>query len=421
MSWTTFRLQVMTPLFSGDDPSPGNVDSPIRIPSIRGVLRYWFRAVAAGHGIVDRKALWEAEEKVFGSTKHPSPIQLRLVDGPTASGVGSRPTWTGGRGRKGFHGAHYLLGQGLWKYGSGLIRPYVAPDVKFELQVRLSEDETIDRQFLLATWAWLTYGGMGARTRRGFGQLRCIGVDGQLPLPFSSALKAVHTPAKWRDLLRTAVPSELRRPAEIGWSTWSEVRPSDAEQPPELPMLAPRWWAGRLFDDHSGSLEGALNVAGQKWRNFRAVSNPDATPTPNTHSPEWVNAIHGNDRRYPVAALGLPVGYFSKEKNDRPEFKAAVEPCRPSDSGDEPESLRRASPVWLRPVQLEDRSWRVFTHVFRARLLPEDSQLHIVEDGVQLSSLDVPDSELTKRAWDAWLKGRKRLPHGFYDPQSTAT
>jgi CRISPR-associated protein Cmr1 len=33
-----------------------------------------------------------------------------------------------------------------------------------------------------ALWAWETFGGVGARTRRGFGALRCLGIEGQMPL-----------------------------------------------------------------------------------------------------------------------------------------------------------------------------------------------------------------------------------------------
>jgi len=415
MSWTTFRLQVMTPLFSGDDPSPGNVDSPIRIPSIRGGLRFWFRAVAAGHGIVDRKALWEAEEKVFGSTKHPSLMQLRLDRNLAASGVGTKPGWAGGPnwGNR-FHGAHYLLGQGLWHYRSGLTRPFVPPsDFTVDLRVRFNGDDAVSRQFLLAMWAWLTYGGLGARTRRGFGQLRCVSIDGELPAPFSAALTAVHDLATWEELAWSAIPPQLRNPDQLGWKDWSEAQPLPDAVLPDFPALTPTWWGGLVLDGRCASLGDTLDLAGQMWRNFRLDSESlSARPGQDNRSPEWVSTIRGSDRRYPLAALGLPVGYYST----RSGFKATVEPSRPA--GDRTEPLRRASPVWLRPVQLRDGSWRVFTHTFWARVLPDNARLHVTNDGHD-KELDVPPPKRAKDTWDRWLAQDCRLPEDFYTGTAT--
>jgi CRISPR type III-B/RAMP module RAMP protein Cmr1 len=415
MSWTTFTLRVQTPLFSGDDPASRSGDSPIRVPSIRGVLRFWFRAVAAGHGITDPTELWKAEKEVFGSTDKPSPIRLRIDDSPVASGVGSTPDWAGGDHHRGFHGAQYLLGQGLWKYGHGLTRPFVAPKATVGLKIRLSDNEPTDHRFLLAMWAWLTYGGLGARTRRGFGQLRCTRIEGDLPAPFSNELKTIPNVATWRKLASSAVPAELRRPNEIGWERWVDGRREVDERLPDSPALTPKWWNGLLLDDRSSSMGKAFDTAGRRWRNFRAASDLIGTPQPDTHSPEWVNAIHGVDKRYPIAALGLPVGYFSREKPGRPEFKAAVQPIRQLNDEAEPELLRRSSPVWLRPVQVENGDWRLFTHVFRAALLPDLTGLYLVQDGVEPRPLDMPSTEAIDNSWNVWLKGRKRLPHGYYD------
>ena len=44
MSWITLRLRVTTPLFNGHD------DEPLRVSSLRGAMRYWFRALAGNQG-----------------------------------------------------------------------------------------------------------------------------------------------------------------------------------------------------------------------------------------------------------------------------------------------------------------------------------------------------------------------------------
>jgi CRISPR-associated protein Cmr1 len=404
MSWTTLTLRVETPLFCGDDPQAGRTDSPIRVPSIRGVLRYWFRAVAAGHGITDKAQLWEAEKAVFGSTDHPSPIRLRISDSPPASGKGTKPKWAGGPtwGNR-FHGAQYLLGQGLWHFKTGLTRSFVAPGDKFRLDIRLSDSPTVNQRFLLALWAWLTYGGLGARTRRGFGQLRCVGITGSVPEPFGAALTKANGAEDWDLLATEAIPDTLRNPQNLDWTGWSSRQPSDDVPLPETPALTPSWWRGVLLDGTHSNLEQVLMYAGQTWRNFRAMSPLNAMPNPRTRSPEWLDSIRGNGREYPIAALGLPVGYHSTNS----EFDGSVEPFIPSTHG-KPELLRRASPVWLRPVELSNHDWIVFSHVFWARLLPDDARLHITRDGSE-RELDVPSRHDIEYAWDAWLVGEDRM------------
>lgn len=398
MSWTTLTLRVQTPLFGGDDPQSHRTDSPIRVPSIRGVLRYWFRAVAGGHGITGKGQLWKEEKAVFGSTDHPSPIQLRVSGSPPAAGKGTKPTWTGGEnwGNQ-FHGAQYLLGQGLWHFRTGLTRPFVKPGDTVGLDIRFSDSDTVNQRFLLALWAWLTYGGLGARTRRGFGQLRCTGITGPVPEPFGAALTKLNNAKDWDRLATQAIPDTLRNPNNLGWNGWSAEQPLDHDPLPETPALTPSWWQGVRVGGQHRDLDQVLRFAGQTWRNFRAMSPLNAMPNPRTRSPEWLNSIHGNGREYPIAALGLPVGYHSRNSG----FNGSVEPFIPSPQG-KPEPLRRASPVWLRPVELPNHGWLVFSHVFRARLLPDDARLHITRDGRE-RELDVPSRDDIEYAWDAWL------------------
>ncbi|MGH3942388.1 MAG: type III-B CRISPR module RAMP protein Cmr1 [Pseudonocardiaceae bacterium] len=405
MSWTRLTLQVRTPLFGGEDPT-GADGPPTRVPAIRGALRFWFRALAAGHGVTALPALWAAEEAVFGSTSTPSAIRLRVPRQPTMSGRGSKPGWatTGQPARRlGFDGAQYLLGQGLWDYNAGLRRGYVEPGEPFDIDIGFSADEQVNARFMLAFWAWLTYGGLGARTRRGFGQLVCVGVRDELPCGWTYAdLLPPPDADAWHILGGCAVPAALPGRDALGWGSLLPAPTPEGESLPELPTLAPRWWSGSVIDRRAGSFGEALHRAGLRWRWFRAGQDHDdrRKPTQHIRSPEWTNVIHGTDDRYPIAAFGLPVGYFSSSSG----FKATVEPKL---AGTPP---RRASPVWLRPVLLPDGRWAVFTHVFYARLLPPGAQLWITKG----RSDPLPPPEDAEEAWDSWLDGDRRLPSDYY-------
>ena len=406
MSWTRLTLQVRTPLFGGDDPTGGD-GAPARVPSIRGALRFWFRAVAAGHGVSDLAELWKAEEAVFGSTRTPSAIGLRVPKQPPASGRGSKPDWATTE-QHGFDGAQYLLGQGLWNYETGLQRGYVERGELFDLDIRFSGDEQVNARFMLALWAWLTYGGLGARTRRGFGQLVCTAARGDLPCGWKPAdLRPTQNADGWQALGRCAVPGALPGRAALGWG---ELLPEDApvNDLPELPTLAPRWWAGFLLDDEADSLGTILHMAGLRWRRFRAADGsdylePERKPGPSTRSPEWNKVIHGTGVRYPIAALGLPVGYFSRSQGRN--FPATVTPHLGE------KTLRRASPIWLRPVLLRDGGWGVFTQVFIARLLPSKTELRIT-GGVK-RTLPLPPPDDVEDTWGRWIAGNPRLPDDY--------
>ncbi|MFN2497422.1 MAG: type III-B CRISPR module RAMP protein Cmr1 [Pseudonocardiaceae bacterium] len=409
MSWTTLRLQVRTPLFGGDDPA-SDEGSPVRVPSIRGALRFWFRAVAAGHGVSELGALWKDEQEVFGSTHRPSAIGLRVSGHPTASGRRGKPSWATTE-KGGFDGAQYLLGQGLWSYNTGLQRGYVEPGESFELGIRFSRDkdrgDQVNARFMLALWAWLTYGGLGARTRRGFGQLVCTAVDGDLSGGWTRThLLPPADVAGWAELGECALPGSLPDRTALGWGELLTAPPPADESHPELPMLAPRWWGGAVLEKRAASLGEALHLAGLHWRRFRSADDNDRgrKPSQSTRSPEWTKVIHGDDDRYPIAAFGLPVGYFSRSQGK--DYKATVTP----QLGTEP--LRRASPVWLRPVPLAGGRWGVFTHLFYARLLPHDAQLQV--DGDKKATLPVPSDDVVEESWDRWLGGEARLPDGYF-------
>lgn len=391
MTWTTFHLTVDTPLFSGDDldtPSPGLV----RVPSLRGTLRFWFRAIAAGHGVTDLDTLARDETAVFGNAGTPSRIRLRIDRQPEEAGKNAKPTWTGVRG------VSYLLGQGLWSYKTGLTRPHVPAGKTVEVKVAFSGDPLVDSRFLLSLWALLAYGGLGARTRRGFGRLRCTKITGALPDGWTPVDLCTHD---WASLTSDPLPARLRRTVDQGWPTY--VVDSADDEFPEIPTLAPRWWGGALLGYSGQSFDKALGPAGQSWRSFRLGKYPDQEPHRDDKSPEWLRAIFGGDDRYPIAALGLPVNYYSSTS------KTAVDVQPTSSTG---ETIRRASPVWLAPVLLPSGRWDVFTHVFFARLLPADATLGATRKVTK--DFRIPSEKMMENAWDRWLYQERRIDPDFY-------
>lgn len=415
MPWTTLTLQVTTPLFNGGA-DPANEagfrprdEAGVRGASIRGAMRFWFRALAGAYTGSDIELLAALERRVFGGigphransdTAVPSPIILRLPEPPRLSGE-REPEFLRGRH---WRGIAYLLGLGLMEMKGSkprLVRPFVSPgpEKTFDLKIRFQHDPraTAETQHAIETLAfaslWLAsiYGGLGARTRRGFGGVRIVGAEGDMPRPWNA--KSIRTPDATfcknatcvrppetvigilKPHLRELINAERKEPVE-----------SDSlADPPLHPVLSSRFSAAALAPREYGSWEETLDRAGRQLRLFRANRPLDAQTRRKgqVKTAEWGEVIHGEYSDFPLGALGLPVGFHDK-KNDYGLTVNAVDA-----SSAEHDQLRRASPLWLRPVA-NGESWQLFTYAFQGRFLPDT-------DGVQVRLL--PDADASRDGW----------------------
>lgn len=216
----------------------------------------------------------------------------------------------------------------------------------------------------------------------------------------------------WRTLLDNPRLPDMEVVDDHGWNDSANQEPANREEHedavPEWPTLRPKWWRARLMAGSFPNFPRALQHAGHEWRSFLLTQKAER----GLSTPEWKRAITGGDSRFPRAVLGLPVTYHR-----RPEpakglgvFDATVQ----ANSGE----LRRASPVWIRPVPLDDRGWRVMTFVFWCRLLPENATL-TADGDAHGKELDIPD-DAAHTAWSAWIpptgRVQRRLPKNYYDP-----
>lgn len=199
LSWPVLadlRLQVVTPMFGGGvDVGVNDPDHLIRAPAIRGHLRYWWRACNASR-FATLAELHEAERRLWGSAAKandpgygPGTLQLRVLD---TDGKNAPEVYY--KAQKPDRGWHIRDNQMLPARLDYALFPFTPNQnqqarsgkigVSFRLQVGLAshtgtgtwpseaESAAAARQ---ALWAWIVFGGIGARTRRGCGTLRCIG------------------------------------------------------------------------------------------------------------------------------------------------------------------------------------------------------------------------------------------------------
>lgn len=386
MAWTTLTMQVTTPLFNGGHkPPPSDSDGKkgsrdttlddagVRISSLRGAMRYWLRAIAGSKVGNQIDVLAAVESRVFGSTARPSSIALRIPKPPQVN-RNSQPDWCR---RNSARWIGYLAGQGLSKPDGRdrirLDRAFVAPGETFPLQLRVGADQDAAALAVAALWALCRYGGLGARTRRGFGGLRIIEAEGGLPAPWTPQrlYAAAAVPSDGLDLDEHGLPPEIAACADsldrivtqahddlgsvsVTCGGWQDV--------PTYPVFGdPSIFMAGLSDHTFTDWSEVLGYAGEQFRWFRASENaPGESYDPPIKTWEWLHTVCDDSNRFALGALGLPINFKGR----------VAEPVSPTTSGGR-QPLRRASPLWLRPILDHNDHWRLLSFAFLGRFLPE--------------------------------------------------
>jgi CRISPR type III-B/RAMP module RAMP protein Cmr1 len=142
-----YRMQVISPLFSV---GAYQEHPEIRAQSVRGQLRYWYRAMK-GAQITDSKQLFAAESAIFGATGAGSPVAVRIVPGECEQGeVRVLPHSTSKR----------------------FTKPATKPEGVFDIVLQVRPGGAIPDDFDRALTLWLMLGGIGNRSRRMMGAVQ---------------------------------------------------------------------------------------------------------------------------------------------------------------------------------------------------------------------------------------------------------
>ena len=362
-------LDVVTPLFlGGADPARPEV----RASSFRGALRFWFRALAAQRDLNELRRL---EAAVFGDTGDASSVLI------SADPVGESQPLEWGQVRRPAVGPlspdHNLglnyLAFAFRTQGGAPPRKCLPPGARIRLGLRLRRgaDEDALRQAYAALWLLLNLGGLGTRARRGFGALAAlsrVSLEGLPPLMMSGDSTA-----------------GLRRHLQEGLRQLREIVPSDPPERPGPYSILSRAHAGVFASNRTwGSWQAALGEIGHRLSVYRGGQPRD--PTRNGLFPRMADLRGGTLTKAVAerAAFGLPIPYY--DPRTRENF--VLEPGAPGDT-DAPD--RRASPLLIKVVRLNPRTYTlVLTFFFGAAFLERGrTALHV--NGMEIqgpSSLD---------------------------------
>ncbi len=173
--------QFLTPVFGGGvqvEQHKKHADpiTPVRVPSIRGQLRFWWRACNP-RGCTGIKELLAAETEVFGAASAPSPLSIAVKKQP-----GLRVSVPVLKDRFGVVDNRYARAYGAFPLrdtnNRGEPEHGVLHDHPGEWVLSLRYPSIIANDVEAAFWAWAHFGGLGGRTRRGFGAIAEVGHGG---------------------------------------------------------------------------------------------------------------------------------------------------------------------------------------------------------------------------------------------------
>lgn len=407
----TRRYKLITPLFGGGvKPQTADPLTVIRASEIRGHLRFWWRATRGGQysslerlqeaeakAQGDKKKttaydlLRDAEGALWGDTARPSPISIEVnVVQPGQPEVaftvkGSKPEPSANVAD---YAAFPLLPTDDDRKKAGWQSKPVRVGVEFTVTFRIARDayERHNADLEAALWAWETFGGVGGRTRRGFG-----------------ALQRVDGGAKLRD--RDGIEKFIRE----GFAKHVVPEPPVAG----VPHLTPEHRLWRLTKNAADKPIEAWKSLIKKLKDFRQYRlGKDGKQSEYGKSvwpePDVIrNAVKGkrdgqDPSPFPRAVFGLPIIFHFPQ--DRTPDATLV--------GTEQDRL--ASPLILRPIALEKGAVGLALVLSTPRRLPDGLRLESDKGGY---SGPVSDRGLTKAEAQQVtpLKGKTDVLEAFLD------
>ncbi len=241
MYHATFTLESITPIFMrGADQGKAE----IRASSIKGLMRWWFRALAGSYFGDDVEMLRKAENEIFGNTGNRSKI---VVEVETPEPV-----------RFNFNDFKRL--SFLWfsvKIAKPRMNYYYPARTKFDVILK-SHDVRAFKISLVSLWALICLGGLGFRSRRGAGSVKFVDGD-------------------FNELEKLGITCSFSSSGEMGASVRSAVnaigktlnRKAGKIKPQAYPILSPETACIALWNPGTGNPMQALERFQRIYMNFR--------------------------------------------------------------------------------------------------------------------------------------------------------
>lgn len=335
--------RLLTPLFGGGvDAGIPDLRQPISAKSIRGQLRFWWRATRAAQfkTIEEMKAfenwLWgcAATDRRKDDTKETRLAQSRVqivVD--VISQSKPEVVFDGFRASQGIpaYAAFPLQANTSQNKPAGsAIR-----EISFQCKVffpKVLLEKNLELEILAAFWAWETFGGIGARTRRGFGAFER---SDSVVKDWQAHIEKGFNDFVVSDTAPTGIPqlSKDYKLIPIGWE--------------KLILRYQRFRQGAGFARQAQSSLDSRRPGRTFWSEadeIRRITKQHLQNSVSTHTPTHTV------KKFPRGQLGMPIIFQFKDSDKRNPNNPNADPRQTTLKPKNHERL--SSPLILRPLSL---------------------------------------------------------------------
>lgn len=186
-----FQCEVITPMFiSGANPE----EVELRAPSIKGALRFWWRALY-GQQFSSLEEMRNKEGEIFGNTEKKSNVKI-FVDGFNNFHISEQNLTNGKPYTVKNHNLSIFdyLAYGVCEYDinakkNKYKRKHIKPASQFTLHLEFTNKNEFSDYILGALSCLNAFGGLGAKSRNGFGSIAIKPLDTEITLPTITEFK----------------------------------------------------------------------------------------------------------------------------------------------------------------------------------------------------------------------------------------
>jgi CRISPR-associated protein Cmr1 len=338
-------LEIVTPLFSGGADPRGEPE--LRVPSFRGALRFWFRALLGGVLGNDTQVILTKESGVFGSTESASPVAIRLrankLVTQSFSELAQKP------------GVAYLFFSARHTKKEPERKAFV-PRQSFELSI-LYQSEI--KPVYASLWLFSHLGGLGSRSRRGGGNLQVLRSEPAKTI--SEGLPTLAVGAKTPEELQKELAQGIKLLREWAAKSFNGSVDPRFDGLPSFVVLHPDYCRIWVVNKTFNTWDEALDTWGREMQSFRKRCECDYKKVK--------DVVEGKgEEMQPIerAAFGLPIVFYYPSL----DLSATLQGS---------EHDRRASPLAIRLIKLagaKEKYALVIMH-FINPLLPSDENLKL--------------------------------------------
>ncbi len=369
---TGLTIELLSPCFLGG----AHQQPEFRLGSLRGVWRYWYRALYGDGSETGANRAVEDETELFGGV-FGDDVRIgraRLVPRvPTGGLKRGAAAWSRTRvpgGQKGPGRDYLLFTMDMNQRNQRNQRRFLAPGqaVRLDCRVRGPVASTIVERAQRSLAAALAFGGLGARSRRMAG---AVHLTANAPHPIFPAQPASDSAALARRLKDLIAPALVR-----------------TLQPARYHVVARDQFVAGVLRKAYGRWEDALDEVGSALRDFRWRRQPDYEIAKNLAQGRPVEPGKTIGR----AAFGLPLSFRFSSLRGAPPVMIQL-----------PGSDRRGSPLFLTLERLQQGKLAVVWCLFHGPLGP--GRIAVRNRQIQMPEPDqgAIDALLREPAWSSHM------------------